>query len=345
MKTAVLREPGSIEIHDVPDPVPGPGEAVVGVRVALTDGTDLKTYRRGHPKIALPTAFGHEFAGDILAVGRGVERFAPGDRVALVHSAPCGACYWCMHAQEELCATLLDRLLLGGYAQAVRVPAEIVARNMFVLPDDVTYESAAFLEPLACVVHAWRDVPVHAGATVAIYGSGGFAALHGFVARALGVEQLIFFGRRERTRERLRYLGFSDVLDPAVHEPQAAIAARTAGRGADAVIECTGAPEIWEYVPRLVRRGGTVVLFGGLPAGTRVNFDAATLHYDEVRLLSPFHFTPAAVARAFELLAAKRIDPRPLITAEFPLADIAAAFAELDRGDHLKIALRPETAA
>ncbi len=335
-----LIAPCAIDVRQVSVPEPEPGGVVVRVRVALTDGTDLKAYRRGHPQMPMPTRFGHEFSGDVVAVGAGVTSFAPGDPIMCVHSAPDGTCYWCLRGEEELCETVMATKILGGYAEAIAVPAHIVARNAFRKPAHVTYEAAAFLEPLACVVHAQQRLAARAGDLVAIVGDGGFGILHALVARAEGLRPVLVGRRRERLAL-ARSLGIAETLDARSADVAAELRARTGGRGADAVIECTGARDVWEAAPAYVRRGGTVVLFGGLPSGTQVSYDAARLHYDEVTLLGPFHFTPRAVKLAFDLLAASAVDVEPLVGARFALADLAAAFAALDTGAYLKIAIVP----
>jgi len=308
------------------------------VRVALTDGTDLKAWRRGHREMPFPSRFGHEFAGEVVAVGANVAPFVPGDRIASVHSAPDGTCFWCLRGEEELCATVMTTKLLGAYAEYVLVPSHVVARNAFVMPAGMSYERAAFLEPLACVVHAQRRLGARPGDVVAIVGDGGFGILHALVARATGLRPVLV-GRRPERAALARELGLADVLDARTADVRAELDARTDGRGADAAIEATGSAEVWEAAPALVRRGGTVSLFGGLSAGTRVSYDAARLHYDEVTLQGPFHFTPTAVHAAFDLLSSGALPVERLIGARFALDDITAAFEALDGGTHLKIAI------
>ncbi len=338
MKAGYLVEPRRVDVREVEVPRPSPGGVVVRVRVALTDGTDLKAYRRGHPQMPMPTRFGHEFSGDVAAVGAGVTSFAVGDRIACVHSAPDGTCYWCAHGEEELCESVMRTKILGAYAEYIDVPAHIVARNAYALAPDMSYETAAFLEPLACVVHAQRELDARRGAALAIIGDGGFGILHALVARATGFEPVLV-GRRASRLQFARDLGIRQTIDARESDAAAQVRALTGGRGADAAIECTGAREVWEAAPAFVRRGGMVVLFGGLPADTRVAFEAGRLHYDEITLRSPFHFTPRDVRGAFELLAQRAVDVVPLIGARFALTELAAAFELLDRGDVLKIAV------
>ena len=342
MRAAYLIAPRHVELRDDEVPRPDPGGIVVRVRVALTDGTDLKAFRRGHPQMPMPTRFGHEFSGDVAAVGDGVTAFSPGDPIMTVHSAPDGTCWWCRRGEEELCERVMETKILGAYAEYVAVPRHIVERNAFHKPAHLSYEAAAFLEPLACVVHAQQMLAPRAGDVVAVIGDGGFGILHALVARANGARPILV-GRRAERMALARSLGVTETIDARSGDIAEALRARTDGRGVDAVVESTGALDVWEAAPSYVRRGGAVVLFGGLPGGTRVAFDAARLHYDEVRVLSPFHFTPRAVRAAYDLLAARAVDVEPIVSGRFALENIDAAFAELESGSglNLKVAIVP----
>lgn len=340
MRAAVLLEPKRIELQTLDVPVPGPGAMLVRVRVALTDGTDLKAYRRGHPKMPMPTRFGHEFSGDVAAVGNGVTTFNPGDAVMSVHSAPCGSCYWCARSEEELCESIMPTMILGAYAEYIELPPRIVSRNAYRKPHDVSYTVAAFLEPLACVVHSVEMLNPRKDAAVLVIGDGGFGLLHALVLRQWGAAPILA-GRRADRLALARRFGIDRIIDARSGDLAEAVRAQTDGRGADAIVECTGRQEIWQDAPALVRRGGIASFFGGLPAGTRVCFDAGRLHYDQVRLMSPFHFSTHAVRRAYDLLATHAIEPEPLVSERFPLARIAEAFERLDRGEGMKFAIEP----
>ena len=344
-RVAMLVAPQQIEIREEAIPVPRPGGIVVRVRAALTDGTDLKAYRRGHPQMPFPSRFGHEFSGDVAAVGAldgGAHGFSVGDAVMCVHSAPCGACYWCLHGQEELCETIMATKILGAYADYIEVPAHIVARNCFAKPASLSYVEAAFLEPLACVVHSVEYLAPRPGSTVAVIGDGGFGLLHAQVLRRYGVHVLLV-GRRPERLALARSLEI-DVVDARAEETKSAILSHTGDRGADAAIECTGNKDVWELAPSYVRRGGTVSLFGGLPSSTNVEFSAARLHYDEMRLIAPFHFGTKSVRRAFEMLRDGEIVASPLVTRTVALTQIAQAFGALDKGDGIKFAVDPTAA-
>ncbi len=332
-----------MELRDDEMPEPESGGIVVRVRAALTDGTDLKAFRRGHPKMPMPTRFGHEFSGDVASVGEGVTAFSAGEAIMAVHSAPDGTCYWCVRGEEELCQSAMETKILGAYAEYISVPKHIVERNVFRKPVTVSYEAAAFLEPVACVVHALQMLAPRPGDAIAIVGDGGFGILHALVARTLGA-RAILVGRRSERLALARSLGIVETIDArAQTNVGAAIRALSENRGADAVIESTGALDVWEAAPAYVRRGGSVVLFGGLPSGTRVAYDSSRLHYDEVKLLGPFHFTPRAVRAAYDLLTARAIEVEPIVSERFPLERLEDAFRSLDagRGLSLKYAIVP----
>ncbi len=344
MQSAILVEPGRVELRDVAVPKPAPGGVLVRVRAALTDGTDLKAYRRGHPQMPMPTPFGHEFSGDVAAVGEPIDanappKFAIGDAVMSVHSAPCLRCFWCTAGEEELCESVMSTKILGAYAQFIEIPAHIVRTNAFRKPGDISYVAAAFLEPLSCVVHSIDVLQPRSGQTVAILGDGGFGFLHALLLQKRGVRALLA-GRRDERRDLAQRFGLT-YLDTRAQPLSESVHANTEGRGADALIECTGQIPMWEAAPAMVRRGGTVAFFGGLPGGTRVAFDAARLHYDEVRLISPFHFRPSSVKRAYEVLAQREIDPLPLVTDTVPLSRIGEVFRRLDDGVGMKYAIEP----
>ncbi len=341
MTFATLDGPRILRWHDAPRPNPGPGEVLVRIRAALTCGTDLKTYRRGHPKLAFGP-FGHEASGDIEAVGAGVTDFAPGDAVMWVQTAPCGTCHMCLAQRQNLCERIFEDIALGAYGTHIRLAAKIVRQNLYRKPAHITYIEAAFLEPLACVTHGW-SVLRHADAhqpdprTVAIIGAGTIGLLHLIYAVQAGVHATVIGRGAERLDLALR-LGADAIIDAA--EPATKIESRF-----DAVIECAGTQQAWQEAIALARPGGRVLFFGGLPSDTNVPVDAGRIHYDELALLGAFHFTPADVREARDLLAGGAANVRPLVSGVEPLQNLAEIFERLDRREGFKYALVPEPAA
>ncbi|TAM78062.1 alcohol dehydrogenase [bacterium] len=345
IQAAFLVAPRRVEFRTVPSPIPGPGEVAVRVRAALTDGTDLKAFRRGHPKMPMPTRFGHEFSGDVAAVGPGVANFVVGDAIMAVHSAPCGRCHWCRAEQENLCATIMETKILGAYAEQILLSRPIVERNTFSKPASLSYEAAAFLEPLACVVHGVSLLAPREGDLAVVIGAGGFGLLHVILLRALGVRVAVI-GRGAARLEMARALGAEwgreVTLDRrTLSEARALVEEITDGRGADRVIECTGQVDGWLAGLALVRRGGTVSLFGGPPPRSTVPIDTSRLHYDQISVVSPFHFRPRDVRRAYELLAGGGVDVTPLISGRSELHELARVFERLEHGEGVKFAVLP----
>jgi L-iditol 2-dehydrogenase len=334
----MLTAPKTIELREEKVLEPVLGGLLVKVRAALTDGTDLKTYRRGHPLMPFPARFGHEFSG-VVAAASPLTDWHEGDSIMCVHSAPCTRCYFCLHDEEELCESLVETMVFGAYADYVQLPPRIVTRNAFPKPENVTFSTAAFLEPLSCVVHSLRFLDAAEDALVAIYGDGAFGIMHALLLARSGIRSVLL-GRRSERLELARELGV-DAVDVRNVPPVEAIRERTEGRGADALIECTGSLDVWQLAPSLVRRGGIVSFFGGLPSETRVSFDAARLHYDQVRLIAPFHFARKDVRRAFELIASEELPLSRLTSQAAGLDDIADVFAALDDGRGMKAVIEP----
>ncbi|HEX6940937.1 MAG TPA: alcohol dehydrogenase catalytic domain-containing protein [Longimicrobiales bacterium] len=226
MLAAVLVEPGRIELREAPVPAPGPGELLVRVDAALTCGTDLKTYRRGHPRIPLPTPMGHEFSGTVAAVGAGVARFREGDAIACVPTAPCGACRLCRRGRENLCPDAVGRMVFGAFAEYVLLPRHIVERHVFPRPDALSADEAAALEPLACVVHGADRVALDRAEHVVFLGDGPITLLFLQVARLRGAGSVIVVGRHEARLEVARALGAETILDPGATERESGDGAR-----------------------------------------------------------------------------------------------------------------------
>ncbi len=342
VRQAVLRGPRILDLERVAVPQPGPGEVVVRIRAALTCGTDLKTYRRGHPRLRYGP-FGHEGSGDVAAVGAGVTGVRVGEPVVFTPTAGCGVCGPCRAGRENLCPTLFDDMAVGTYGDMVRIPARIVRRHLFSRPEGLSYVEAAFLEPLACVVHGWRRLGPVDGSRVAVIGTGAIGLLHVREAARRGLE-VVAVGRRAAGLDLARRFGAAHTINVREVDPGEGLRALHGG-GPDIVVECTGAMEIWRIAPSWAAAGGRVLLFGGLPGGSEPTFDAGRLHYGEVDLVSAFHYCAVDVIDSLNLLASGTVTPAAMIGGVRPLDEIQQIFADLDRGVGLKYAVLPEGTA
>jgi L-iditol 2-dehydrogenase len=314
VRALIFHGPGDLRLETVPDPVPGPGDVLVQVEVAVTDGTDAKALRRGHPILLgpPPSPFGHEFCGIDVALGR---------RVVAANSAPCGVCAACGRGEETLCENLLP-LLNGAYAELILVPERIARRNLLPVPPTLAPEIAALVEPLACCLHGAQRAGIEAGYSVAILGAGPIGLMLAACVADAGGRPFLVGGRTERR-----------ALAPL-------FGARPAAGTADVVIEAAGTEQAWRDAVALARPGGTVVLFGGLPAEAEVELDAYRLHYEELTLRGAFHHTPATVRAALAFLASGAYPWERLITHRIGLDGVAALLADPPR-DYLKAAVIP----
>lgn len=338
MRRVILQSPGRISVEDQDPTGPGPGEVLIRVRCATTCGTDLKAYLRGHPQIPMPGPFGHEYSGEIASVGGDVNGFLPGDPIMGVHSAPCGVCFWCRRGQENLCIDIMKSKVLGSFAEYLLLPANIVLRNLYKKPPTISFQRAALLEPLACVADAIRRMRLRMDDSVLLVGSGAIALLFEAALRLNGVGDVTVAGRNENRLDALSDLGLNPIH---VREIPGALEAKTSGRGFDVVVECAGKLDAWQQAMQSVRRGGQVVFFGGCPLGTQLDLDTGRMHYDDLTLISPFHFGTEAVRTAREWLLDERFAPVELITQEAELESAPEVFEDLRHGRAIKVAFMP----
>jgi L-iditol 2-dehydrogenase len=330
MLAAVLHGKEDLRLERIPVPPVGAGEILVRVGAALTCGTDLKVYRRGYHATMLkpPVVFGHELAGLVAAVGRGVTKFAVGDRVAPMNSAPCDACYFCLHSQQNLCANLLFNN--GAYAEYMRVPARIVEKNTLLIPEAVPLEYAALTEPLACVVQGFNETGAQAGDTIVVIGAGPIGLMFIQVAHLRGL-RVIAVVKRDDQIAAARLFGASEVVQKSDGVDTVAAVRSLTGdaRGADVVIEAVATPATWESAVAMVRKGGVVNFFGGPPKGTVVSLDTNRLHYGDITLRASFHHTPASCAAAFALVCDGKFKASEFITRTAKLDEVPAVFARM----------------
>jgi L-iditol 2-dehydrogenase len=344
MSAAILYGVEDLKIETVDIPTIGDDEVLVRVKVALTCGTDLKVWKRGyHARMIQPPApFGHELAGIIEETGSRVNGgVRKGMRVFPANSAPCNVCFYCKKAQPNLCEDLLFNN--GAYAEYIRIPGRIVRQNMLEIPDGVSYADAAMTEPLACVLRGIHETGIKSGDTAVVIGCGAIGLK--FI-RILAQRQVrvIAIGKRKSQMEIAKRLGAIAAFDVAeVENPVQAVRELTeGGRGADAVIEAVGRAQTWEWALQIVRKGGTVNLFGGCPSGTEVKIDPAALHYAEITIKSTFHHTPQFIREALETIARGEIRASDFVTGEVNLEELPKVFQDMkNRNGELKTAVIP----
>jgi L-iditol 2-dehydrogenase len=342
MKAAVLYGKEDVRIESVEVPALGPGEVLLRTMAALTCGTDAKVYRRGYHArmIVPPSVFGHEVSGIVEEVGAGVEGLEPGTPVVVANSAPCGSCEFCRRGRESLCDDLL--FWNGAYAELARIPARVVAKNLLRLPPGLDFSAAALTEPLACVVRGAEECRVSAGQSVAVIGVGPIGQMLVAVCALRGAA-VTAVGRNPERLAAAREAGAATLVsaDPDGGLDRQILEVSPDGRGFEVVIEAAGHLETSEAALLAVRKGGVVNLFAGCPSGTHLALEAHRLHYEEVRITSTFHHTPASFRESLELIAARRLDPMRFVTGSAPLERLPDILAEMGREGGLKTAIVP----
>jgi L-iditol 2-dehydrogenase len=335
---ALLYGQEDLRLEQVPDPTPQAGEVVIQVEAATTCGTDLKVWRRGgHAKmLTLPTLFGHEGAGRIVAVGAEVTNWQVGQRVVANNSAPCMKCFFCQRQEYSLCPHLTWNN--GTFAEYIQIPAPIVEHNLLQVPDHLPLVLAAMTEPLACVLHGISRSGVKPHDRVVVLGDGAIGLM--FVAVLAAYTQVTLWGGNDQRLEIGKKLGAAKTFNyHQVTDIANTVKELTDGWGADVVIEATGVPSAWETAIACGRPGATINLFGGCPRDTTIAVNTEKLHYSELTLKGVFHNTPEYVKAALSLIASGTIPFDLLISEHRPLQDLEQVFIDMKARKVIKVAM------
>ncbi|MDH3227139.1 MAG: alcohol dehydrogenase catalytic domain-containing protein [Thermoleophilia bacterium] len=326
MRALVLHGPDDLRLEHREVPEPEPGEVVVRVEAATTCATDAKILRSGdHPALGpLPSPFGHEAAGTVVAVGRGVDTVTEGARVVPANSAPCGSCRSCSGGGSGQCENLI--FLWGAFAEFLRVPRRIVERNLVPLPDGLDIRLAPLAEPLACAVRAADHCEPAPSARVVILGGGAQGALLTALLAKRGCQVTVCDPHQER-RERALEFGASDVAERVADAGDVREIHERCGEP-DIVIEAVGRPEAWQAAVELVRPGGQVLFYGGCTPGSTVALPTSRLHYDELTLRGSFHHDPRAFRTAVGLLSDPRAPYGRLLESPVALDEVGRALRQ-----------------
>ena len=340
MRVAMYYRNSDVRLEELPVPKIGPGELLVKVIASGICGSDvLEWYRiKKAPKV-----LGHEITGDIVEVGEGVTRFSVGQRVFVSHHVPCNTCWYCLHGNHTVCETLhTTNFDPGGFAEYLRVPPINVDRGTFVLPDEISYEDGAFIEPLACVIRGQRVAQFRPGQTVVVLGAGISGMLHLMLARAMGAGRVIATDISEFRLKKARELGADAAFDAREDVP-ALIRAANNGRAADLVIVCTGALSAFKQAIASVDRGGTVLCFATTDPGVELPIPLNDFWRNGITVLPSYANSPYDAELAIQLLRAKRLPVGEMITHRLGLADTGIGFALMTGGENsLKVIVEPQ---
>ncbi|MGO8692556.1 MAG: zinc-dependent alcohol dehydrogenase [Rectinemataceae bacterium] len=342
MRAQIVEAPGRLVLKELPVPEIDDDEVLVKVKVCGICGTDLKIFAGHYAADRLPLVSGHEFWGIVEKVGKNARGIRAGDRVSADICLTCGTCYFCRRGEGLLCQnfTQLGIHTNGAFAEYVKAPW----KNCYVVPEGVDDYSAAFIEPMTAVLEASKRMSCTISSSVVVIGCG-LGLLHAAMAKLRGAAPVIVTGDSKARLEIGRRMGVADffININEVEDPVSEVMKITGGVGADYVLEAVGTPATYEQAFKMARRGGVVEAFGVVQQGKTASFEPYEFVLGEKKVRGSCAGIGNDWAEAINLLAYKRIDPRPLFSEVVPLEELEKAFQELKTDKEIiKIFVSPE---
>ena len=340
MRVATYYNNRDVRIEDVPVPEIRDGELLVRIEASGICGSDVMEWYRAKKA---PRVLGHEIAGVITEVGIGVKRFKEGDRVFVSHHVPCNTCKYCLNGNYSVCDTLRSTNFdPGGFSEYIRVPRINVDRGTYVLPDSMSFEEGAFIEPLACVVRGQRIAGLQPGQTVLVSGSGISGLLHINLAKALGATRIIATDVVDYRLEAAKRFGADSTIN-AREDVSAMVRGLNNGLGVDLVIVSTAATEAIEQSFRCADRGGTILLFAPTEPGVTVSYPLWELWHDGITITHSYAGSPIDITWAIELIRSKRVNVVDMITHRLGLGETALGFQLVaEANNSIKVIIEPQ---
>lgn len=331
-----------VRVEEKPKPKIGPGELLVKVMASGICGTDVvEWYRRDR----VPLVLGHEIAGEVVGTGDGVKRYKVGDRISASHHVPCNTCHYCLMGHHTVCDTLRKTSFdPGGFAEFLRIPAiNVEKEGVYLLPKEVSFEEATFIEPLACVLRSQAQAGYKKGQTVLIIGSGISGLLHIQLAKARSFGKIIATDINDYRLKMASKFGADLVINAKENIPEK-VKEFNGGRLADLVILCTGAKPAIEQALKSVGRGGTILFFASTEEGVAFSLSINEFFWkNEVTLISSYAANPKEHMDALELIRSKKVGVKDMVTHRLGLGDIQKGFKLVaEAKESLKVIIEPQ---
>lgn len=331
MKAAYFYEPGRIEVEEVAVHTIQEDELLVRTRATSICGTDMRISKQGHFKIPAGNrrVLGHELAGEIVKVGKLISEYKEGMRVSITPNIGCGFCEFCRAGYNQMCPDYeaFGVSLDGGFQEYMKVPsAAIKGGNLFPIPDHVSFEEAALIEPLSCCYNAFNELKTNHEDVVLVIGAGPIGACHVMLSRTAGAKKIIVADIREERLQNIKDFGVDVTINSGENDLKTEIMKETNGRGVDVVITAASVPELQALAVELLATHGRVCFFGGLGKNVKVPIDTNLVHYKGLKLLGTTGSSNSDYNKSLELVAEGRIDLKKLISETFPITDINQAF-------------------
>ncbi len=326
MKTAFVKEPSTISVEETAKPVLGSGDILVQMCACGICGSDLEKVfgNYGQPSIRL----GHEPAGIVLDVGSNVNDFTKGDRVFTHHHVPCYTCHLCKHGNETMCKKYYETNLSPcGLSEEYIVPEWNVSHGgVLKLPDSMTFEEAAMIEPLACCVRAWGKYHYQEGDSAAIFGVGPTGMMHVMLAKSKKFSKIFCFDVNDFRLDFAKKFGVTEAINSIDEKRVEKIIEQTEERGVDVAIVATSSLKALEDAIQVVRKGGVIMMFGVPSKGAKIELDMSKIYSKEIAIVTSYAASDHDTKEALRLIESSEIDVRQLITHTYPILDSQKAF-------------------
>lgn len=340
MRVAMYYSNKDVRLEEMPKPKIGAGEILVKAMACGICGSDVLEWYRIKKA---PRVLGHEMTGEVVGVGKGVERYKIGDRVFVSHHVPCNTCRYCLNGHHTACETLhKTNFDPGGFSEYIRVPQINVEHGVYPLPDGVSFEDGTFIEPLACILRGQRMARIKPSQTVLVTGSGTSGLLHIQLAKAFGVERVIATDINEYRLKVAKKFGADFVINAREDVPSI-LREVNENRPADRVILCTGALPAVPQALQSVDRGGTILFFAVPDPGNDVSIPINDFWRNEITVMTSYGASPMDLEKALEMINSRKVNVHDMITHRLGLAETGIGFQIVaDAKDSIKVIIEPQ---
>jgi len=346
MKAAVLLGKESIELKEVSDPEVSEGGALIEIETCAICGTDVKMFKYGYSSSRLPLIPGHELGGTIARIGSNRNDFKKGDRITLNPNIPCGTCYYCQRGLQTAC----DNLEIvgvhrdGGFSEYVAIPAQAVEQGcMFKIPENISFEEAALIDPASCAVNACELSRVGPESVVAVIGAGPAGCLNVEVSKAYGAKKVILIQRSHKRLKQAEFTQADVFINSSEEDPVSRVLEETGGQGADVVVVACASGEAQQQAIQMVAKRGNVNLFGGLPKGSpAIQFESNIVHYKEAFVIGTHGGSNRHCKIALDMISQGKIKAKEYISNRITLSDFHTALDLAIAKQGLKIFVVPK---
>jgi len=346
MKASVFEGLDQLSVKEVPLPEVSAGSILVRVKACAVCGSDVRIFHHGNNRVAPPQTLGHEIAGIVEAVGTNVQKFKPGDRVAIGADVPCGQCVFCEAGIGNNCQInyAIGYQFPGGFAEYILLNETTVNYGpIHKLPDNVSYNEGAMAEPLACILNALELTPVKLNDVVVVLGAGPIGMMLCRVAKICGAKKTILINRSKPRLDMAKKLNIADVyIQSSTTDEVKEVLAETDGLGADVIFTASPSPEAQISAVNMAKNRARINFFGGLPKDKGiVSIDTNRIHYKEIIVTGAHGSMPVHHSKAIDMIASGVVDVKQFVTHSFPLEEINAAFEAAEKHEGLRVVVNP----